>query len=94
MAQGAVEKSVKPAFGSKSKQHAPKRDGRVAKPQKAKKTSTTKIAKKFSSGLIGKTEAMLGERAGHLELIGKGRNKKGGKTDAAAKTKGGTRKFG
>ncbi|ATY65348.1 family UPF0390 [Cordyceps militaris] len=46
------------------------------------------LNKKFTSGLIGKTEAMLGERAGHLELIGKG--KKGKKLTV----KGGSKRFG
>ena len=85
MAQGAIKKSAKPS----TKATHPKRGARVVKPQKAKSTKSDKVVKKFTSGLIGKTEAMLGERAGHLELIGKG--KKGPKTE---KKKGGSRKFG
>ena len=87
MAQGAVKKSAKPLTVSKGKQQ-PKKGARVTKPKKAKSTKADKVIKKFTSGLISKTEAMLGERAGHLELIGKG--KKGD----VEKKKGGSRKFG
>ncbi len=82
MAQGEIKKGAK-----KQPQH-PKRTERVAKPKKAKSSKAQKAIKKFSSGMIAQTEAMLGERAGHLELIGKG--KKGERT---AK-KGGSKKFG
>ena len=65
----------------------------MVKPKKAKATTADKITKKYSAGLIGKTEALLGERAGHLELIGKGKKAKAEKkTDST--TKGGTKKFG
>lgn len=91
MAQGAVKKKSQLVFAGKAKQKQPQqRGGRVVKPKKAKSTTADKITKKFSSGLIGKTEAMLGERAGHLELIGKG--KKAEKSDASKK--GGSKKFG
>jgi hypothetical protein len=46
--------------------------------------------KKFTAGLTAKTEALLGERAGHLELIGKGKKGK----DKKATIKGGSKKFG
>ncbi len=90
MTQGAIKKTAKPAFASKAKKHEPKKTGRVVKPKKAKSSTADKITKKFSSGLISQTEALLGERAGHLELIGKGR--KGKKAETAKK--GGTKKFG
>jgi len=90
MAQGAVKKSAKSASASKSKSQA-KNSGRVAKPKKAKTTAADKITRKFSSGLVAKTEAMLGQRAGHLELIGKG--KKAAKSEIPQK-KGGSKKFG
>jgi len=35
-----------------------------------------KLKKKLSAGLIAKTERNLAERAGHLELLGGGKNKK------------------
>ena len=92
MAQGAVKKAPRASLGSKAKQpHKPKKGARVTKPQKAKSSSTDKIIKKFSSGMIAKTEAMLGEKARHLELIGKG--KKAEKSDGNGR-KGGSRKFG
>lgn len=89
MAQGAIKKSVKPASSShKAKKlavatgvnGAPKRGARVTKaPRSAKAVkahaTTDKTMRKFTSGLIHKTEAMLGERAGHLELIGPGKKK-------------------
>ena len=90
MTQGAIKKTSKPAFAVKPKRNQPKQSGRVVKPKKAKSSAADRVTKKFSSGLILKTEAMLGERAGHLELIGKG--KKGGKTEASKK--GGSKKFG
>ena len=93
MAQGTIKKSSRqtPTGGAKAKHQAKKPAGRVAKPKKANKTSIDKIQRKFTSGLAAKTEQLLGERAGHLELIGKG--KKADKSDKG-KNKGGTRKFG
>ena len=78
-----------------------KKGARVAKPRKP--SSADKMQRKFAAGMAAKTEQLLGERAGHLELIGAGRKKKGGADggakDADAKTKGaavkgGSRKFG
>ncbi|KAK4191549.1 hypothetical protein QBC35DRAFT_448115 [Podospora australis] len=95
MAQGAVKKVAKPNPGlnrNKSAPKAKKQTGSVVKPQKAKaKNSADRAQKKFTNGMVARTEVMLGERAGHLELIGKGRNKTG---DGETKFKGGTRKFG
>ncbi|XXH03964.1 hypothetical protein Hte_010372 [Hypoxylon texense] len=96
MAQGAV-KPKKPTATStarKAKPQQPKKGARVAK---AKKGSTAdKLQKRYAAGLVAQTEKLLGERAGHLELIGKGRTKgkdaEGGKGKST--TKGGTRKFG
>jgi hypothetical protein len=89
MAQGAAKKTPKPNPGLKggnSKQQA-KKSG-VNKSKKSK-TTADKIQKKYSAGMVAKTELMLGERAGHLELIGKGRKK-----GAEKEFKGGSRKFG
>jgi hypothetical protein len=91
MAQGAVKKTAKPTPTGKggkapSKQQA-KKSG-VGKSKKSKSTAD-KIQKKFTAGLAARTEQMLGERAGHLELIGKGRKK-----GAEKEFKGGSRKFG
>ncbi|KAM0333322.1 hypothetical protein ACHAQA_001983 [Verticillium albo-atrum] len=83
--------SARPAPTGKPKQ-APKKQSKVNKPQKAKTNSAAdKMQKKFCAGLIGKTEKMLGERAGHLELIGKG--KKADKSEKGL-NKGGSRRYG
>lgn len=85
MAQGAI-KPKKPAQAATSKSKPPKKGARVAKPKKS--SSADKVQKKHMAGLTGMTEKLLGERAGHLELIGKG--KKGLKVEK----KGGSKKFG
>jgi len=86
MAQGTLKKLSKP---TKAKANQKPKKG-VTKPQKPKLKSTAdKVAKKLTSGLVSRTEEMLGERAGHLELIGKGRKK-----GEEQKYKGGSRKFG
>ena len=61
----------------------------MTKSKVTKKGSNDKALRKFTSGLTAKTESALGEKAGHLELIGKGR-KKGEKMQH----KGGSKKFG
>lgn len=87
MAQGAVKNKAKPAAAGK-----PKRGARITKPKKSKAGNTAdKMQKKYAAGLVSRTEKLLGERAGHLELIGKG--KKADKADAK-KQGGGSRKFG
>ena len=109
MAQGAIKKSTssKAGAGMTARANKPqqqqqqtaktKKGARVAKPKKA--SSADKMRRKFSAGLAAKTEQLLGERAGHLELIGAGRkkNKAGGLADKGKKgaaAKGGSRKFG
>lgn len=101
MAQGSLKKNATPNPGKAGKtSHGTKNKvGSINKPKKPKKSSADKIQKKFTSGMVARTEAMLGEKAGHLELIGKGR-KKGADKDKAADDKkkkmgqGGSRKFG
>ncbi len=91
MAQGAVKKTATPNPGKAGKAHS-KQQAKKSGVSKSKKARTTadKLVKKYTSGLIAKTEKMLGERAGHLELIGKGnRGSKKGTT-----FKGGSKKFG
>ena len=100
MAQGAVKKSGKsPLVPKKS---ARQTTSKVTKPKKSKvKTSADKLAKKYSAGPTARTERLLGERAGHLELLGgktkkgeeNGKNKGSGKKDEKT-FKGGSRKFG
>ncbi|KAF2748556.1 hypothetical protein M011DRAFT_392969, partial [Sporormia fimetaria CBS 119925] len=53
----------------------PKRGSRVIKPKKASLISQQKVKKKVISGLTAQTEKMLGEKAGHLEML------RGGKKD-------------
>jgi hypothetical protein len=47
----------------------------VVKPKKASLISQNKIKKKSAAGLVGQTEKLLAEKAGHLEML------KGGKRD-------------
>ena len=59
-------------------------------PRKANLQKQAKLSKKLSSGMAAGTERMLGEKVGHLELLGKGRDKKvvkevGGKKAGSAK---------
>ncbi|KAM4065490.1 hypothetical protein HRG_004205 [Hirsutella rhossiliensis] len=86
MVQGAVKLSSRTKAAKPT--HSKKQASKVAKPKKTK-GSIDKVHKKFTSGLTAKTEALLGERAGHLELIGKGK-----KADKKASVKGGSKKFG
>lgn len=79
MAQGEIKQKAKAA--------AAKNKSKVKKGRSAK---ADKIQKKYTAGMTARTEKLLGERVGHLELIGKG--KKAPKD--VPKTKGGSRKFG
>ncbi|KAM0458924.1 hypothetical protein ACHAPV_004491 [Trichoderma viride] len=86
MAQGSIKISGKAAAPKAI--HSKRQASKVTKPKKSK-PSVDKLLKKFTSGMAAKTEALLGERAGHLELIGPG--KKGSKK---LSQKGGSKKFG
>lgn len=93
MAQGTVKKPA--ARRAPTKQaHSKKQASRISKTgtkskSKGGSSGSDKAHRKFTAGMAAKTEALLGERAGHLELIGKGKKaeKKEGK-------KGGSKKFG
>lgn len=89
MAQGNIKMSTKakPAKYMHSKRQASKITKAGSKASKDNKAHK----KMFTSGLTAKTEALLGERAGHLELIGKGKK---GKKDKKVVNKGGSKKFG
>ncbi|KAL6866213.1 hypothetical protein ACO1O0_002318 [Amphichorda felina] len=87
MAQGTIKQSSKVAKAKET--HSKKQASKAAKPKKISKAHLDRVHRKFTSGMVGRTEAILGERAGHLELIGKG--KKAGKKTGL---KGGSRKFG
>ncbi|RYP43380.1 hypothetical protein DL770_011685 [Monosporascus sp. CRB-9-2] len=102
MAQGAIKKSSSGAGGMTARANKPqqqkqktKKGARVAKPRKA--SAADKLQRKYAAGLTAKTEKLLGERAGHLELIGAGRKGKkdgGGGGGEKGGSKGGSRKFG
>ena len=99
MAQGAGQKApkanaAKKATGGGHKQaHSKKSSSGIMKPKKQRaKTTADKLTKKYTGGMVAKTEIMLGARAGHLELIGKGRKKM--VQEGIKMEKGGTRKFG
>lgn len=78
MAQGLIKKPSKPAAASKSSAGLTKKGRGTVTPKKAKLLKQAKINKKYTVGLTAKTEAMLGERVGHLELLGHGRKKNTG----------------
>ncbi|KAI1188097.1 hypothetical protein F5B17DRAFT_396758 [Nemania serpens] len=101
MAQGAPKKtaSSRPssASGRANKPQPPNKTKKGARVAKAKKGSAAdKLQRKLAAGIAGKTERLLGERAGHLELIGPGKKARleKMKNGEGGEKKGGTRKFG
>ncbi|KAF2274385.1 uncharacterized protein EI97DRAFT_435220 [Westerdykella ornata] len=76
MAQGAIKKANKASSARKPSQTGPKRGSRVIKPKKASLISQQKIKKKVAAGLTAKTEKLLGEKAGHLEMLRGGKKEK------------------
>ncbi|RDA86294.1 hypothetical protein CP532_5661 [Ophiocordyceps camponoti-leonardi (nom. inval.)] len=79
--------------------HSKKQASKISKSNNSKKKKTKTAAagekahRKFTAGLTARTESLLGERVGHLEILGKGRG--GGAGAGAAKGgSGGSRKFG
>ncbi|KAI1112201.1 hypothetical protein F5Y14DRAFT_422972 [Nemania sp. NC0429] len=98
MAQGAPKKASRPSASASggNKAKTTKKGARVVKAKKGKGSSAAdKLQRKLAAGIVGKTERLLGERAGHLELIGPGKKARGekGKEGGEAK-KGGSKKFG
>jgi hypothetical protein len=85
MAQGQIKKSSKPPASKLPSSGVTKKGSRTITPKKAKLVKQAKLNKKFTAGLTAKTEAMLGARAGHLEMLGQGKKKNGARakqTDA------------
>jgi Protein of unknown function (DUF2462) len=81
MAQGAIKsKASKASISSKSahssKNGITKKGARTIAPKNTFLVKQQKMKKKFSAGLTAKTEKMLGEKVGHLELLGKGKKRK------------------
>lgn len=77
MAQGQIKKSsvsAKPASRSSSNGVTKKHLG-TKKSRNPRLIKAAKINKKFTSGLTAQTERMLGEKAGHTEMIGKTKKK-------------------
>lgn len=89
MAQGTVKPTTRTKTAKAT--HSKKQAARVAKSgsRSGKAKAVDKAHKKFTAGLTAKTEALLGERAGHLELIGQGK-----KATKKTASKGGSKKFG
>lgn len=79
MAQGAVKSKSKAKPSSTSSQtprRITKKGSRFIAPKKVTLAKQQKASKKLSAGLIAKTEKMLGERAGHLELLTGGKKER------------------
>lgn len=92
MAQGSVKKNATPGPGKANKTA---KKNAIIKPKKRGKSTGDKLQKKLSSGMVAKTEKLLAERAGHLELLGKSKKAETKKKAAEeTKQKGGSRKFG
>jgi hypothetical protein len=71
---------------SRSSAQRIQRGTRVIKPKNASIIKQNKIKHKSSSGLVGQTEKLLAQKAGHLELL------KGGKRDKKEKKEGADKK--
>jgi hypothetical protein len=94
MAQGAIKKSTRTPTpkAAHSKKQISKAAGNQGKnSRKASKKRADLVQRKFTAGMTAKTEALLGERVGHLELLG-GKKKKGAAKHVAKA--GGSKKFG
>ncbi|KZZ97863.1 putative protein family UPF0390 [Ascosphaera apis ARSEF 7405] len=84
MAQGAVKNKPKaPAPAKKTGKLS--KGARVYKPKKTSLVKQQKITKKLTSGLTAKTERMLAEKAGHLEMLAGGKKEKLEKAQEKAK---------
>ena len=76
MAQGVFKtKASKTSKPLPSKNGVTKKGARTIAPKKVSLLKQQKMTKKFSAGLNAKTEKMLGEKVGHLELLGVGKKK-------------------
>ncbi|KAI8633779.1 hypothetical protein F5Y19DRAFT_471033 [Xylariaceae sp. FL1651] len=98
MAQGPPKKTSRPTASARAnKTQPPKKGARVIKAKKgAGSSAADRLQRKMAAGIAAKTERLLGERAGHLELIGPGKKARGEAKDGkdAKAGKGGSRKFG
>ncbi|KAL2055643.1 hypothetical protein ABVK25_003885 [Lepraria finkii] len=88
MAQGAIKKSKSAASSSRRPSVlGPKKGQRTIAPKKKSLVKQKKFSKKYTSGLIGKTERNLAEKAGHLEMLGEGKKKGGEERENGKKGK-------
>ncbi len=96
MAQGAIKQSTRAPVpkATHSKKQVSKAVGGQRKSTSGKKITKQRadlVQRKFTAGMAAKTEALLSERVGHLELLG-GKKKKGAAKHVAKA--GGSKKFG
>ena len=81
MAQGILKRRAPNPSSSKvshsSKFGITKKGARTIAPKNKSLIKQQKMTKKLSGGLTAQTEKLLGERAGHLELLGQARKKVG-----------------
>ncbi|KAI5289437.1 hypothetical protein KEM54_003867 [Ascosphaera aggregata] len=85
MAQGALKKNKPKASTTAKKSGKLPKGARVFAPKKSGLVKQQKITKKLTSGLTAKTERMLAERAGHLEMLAGGKKEKQEKAQEKAK---------
>ncbi len=90
MAQGVIKnKPFKPSNSCKlshtSKNGITKKGARTIAPKKTFLMKQQKMTKKFSAGLTAKTEKMLGEKVGHLEMLGGGKKQRNSGEDKAGR---------
>ena len=74
MAQGLLKKQSKPT-SKPSSSGITRKGSRTITPKKGKLLKQARINKKYTAGLTEKTEAMLGQRVGHLELLAHGKKR-------------------
>ncbi|KAJ5122023.1 UPF0390 protein [Penicillium atrosanguineum] len=82
MAQGALKKNKKVTATAQreSRANARTRPGvKQIAPKKAALVKQAKLTKRLTSGLVGRTERSLAQKAGHLELLAGGKKDRGGK---------------
>ncbi|KAL2041909.1 hypothetical protein N7G274_005096 [Stereocaulon virgatum] len=90
MAQGAIKKSKStPSSSRRPSALGPKKGQRTIAPKKRNLVNQKKFSTKYTSGLIGRTERNLAERAGHLEMLGGGKKKAGEENSEGKKGKSG-----
>ncbi|KAL8859099.1 MAG: hypothetical protein Q9178_004362 [Gyalolechia marmorata] len=90
MAQGLLKKtaSTKPSASSKKPNAlGPKKGARTIAPRRKKLVDQKQLTKKYSAGLIRKTESSLAEKAGHLEMLRGGKKSKKEGTEKNIKKK-------